>query len=137
MSRRVIFVPDEYWTNPPKENPMTDSPYPPEWHQPPPDPMDPRLGSVLDTIRPTAPERALVADLVAMYVARDPDFAQTYQHFWADRHADKRWHAVFLALLEQFAITAVGAQGEQLSIARAQGDVQAARDDIIEFGDNT
>lgn len=23
MNRRVIFVPDDYWTNPPKENPMT------------------------------------------------------------------------------------------------------------------
>jgi hypothetical protein len=44
---------------------------------------------------------------------------------------------VFLALLEQFASTAVGAQGEQLSIARAQGDVVAARDDIIEFGSDS
>ncbi|OBK56182.1 hypothetical protein A5656_19935 [Mycobacterium gordonae] len=117
---------------------MTDDSYPPEWDaSPPPDPMDPRLGSVLDAIRPTSAERALVADLFAMYVARDPDFATTYQHFWLDRHADKRWHAVFLALLEQFASTAVGAQGEQLSIARAQGDVVAARDDIIEFGSDS
>jgi hypothetical protein len=110
--------------------------YPPDWdNSPPPDPMDPRLGSVLDPIRPTAAERALVADLVQMYVAREHDFAETFQYFWADRHADKRWHAVFLALLEQFATTAVGAQGEPLTIARCQGDVQAARDDIIEFGE--
>jgi hypothetical protein len=41
---------------------------------------------------------------------------------------------VFLALLEQLATTAVGAQGERLTIARAAGDLAAARDDIIEFG---
>lgn len=114
---------------------MTDHPYPPEWNETPePDPMDPRLGSVLDPIRPTAAERALVADLAHQYVARDRDFGETFKYFWADRHADKRWPNVFLALLEQFAATAVGAQGEALSIARAEGDVQAARDGITEFG---
>ena len=41
---------------------------------------------------------------------------------------------MFLALLEQFATTALGAQGEALTIARAEGDLTAARDDIIEFG---
>ena len=114
---------------------MTDNPYPPEWDDtPPPDPLDPRLGSVLDPVRPTAAERALVADLAHQYVARDHDFAETFKYFWADRHADKRWPNVFLALFEQFAVTAVGAQGERLTIARAEGDLTAARDDIIEFG---
>lgn len=27
MNRRVIFTPDDYWTNPPKENTMTDPAY--------------------------------------------------------------------------------------------------------------
>lgn len=133
--RKIIFVPDDFWTHPPQENSVTNSPYPPEWNDnPPPDPLDPRFGSILDSIRPTAAERALVADLVLMYVARDPDFAETFQYFWFDRHGDKRWHSVFLALLEQFATTAVGAQGEALTIDRAEGDVKAARDDVIEFG---
>ena len=114
---------------------MTDSPYPPDWDDtPPPDPMDPRLGHVLAPIHPTNAERALVADLAHMYVSRDHDFAETFKHFWGDRHADKRWPNVFLALLEQFATTALGAQGEALTIARAEGDLTAARDDIIEFG---
>lgn len=111
---------------------MTDSPYPPEWDDHEPD--DPRDG-IPHSVRPTPAERALVADLVHRYV--DPDdysFPEAFQHFWRDRYTDKRWHSAFLALLEQFATTAVGAQGQALSVARAEGDKQAARDNIIEFG---
>jgi len=122
---------------------MTDDPdgptsYPPEWDEiPPPNPLDPRLGSVLDSIRPTAAERALVADLAHQYVARDHDFGETFKHFWGDRSADQRWPMVFLALLEQYATTAVGAQGEDLSIARAEDDRNKARETIAEFGNHS
>ena len=114
---------------------MTDDSYPPEWdHIPPPNPLDPRFGSVLDGVRPTAAERALVADLIHQYVARDHDFGETFKHFWGDRHADQRWPMVFLAALEAYATTAIGAQGEALTIARAEGDRDAARETIAEFG---
>lgn len=114
---------------------MTDSPYPSEWDDaPPPHPLDPRLGTVIDAIRPTRAERALVADLVQKYVSRDHEFGATFQHFWLDRINDGRWHAVFMALLEQFAATAVGAQGEALSIARAEEDASHARTDVAKFG---
>lgn len=79
---------------------MTDNnSYPPDWDMtPPPDPLDPRLGDVLDSIQPTNAERALVADLVHRYVSRDQSFAATFEHFWCDRYTDRRWHVVFLAL---------------------------------------
>lgn len=109
--------------------------YPQDWNDPPPpDPLDPRLGTVLDSIRPTAAERALVAEIVHEYVSRSTQFGYTFKHFWTDRYRDNRWPNLFLAMLEQFATTATGAQGEALTIARAQGDRDAARDDVIEFG---
>lgn len=114
---------------------MTDDSYPPEWAEvPPPNPLDPRLGTVLDPIRPTAAERALVADLVHQYVARDHDFGETYRYFWEDRKIDHRWPNVFLAALEAYATTAVGAQGEELATRRARDDRDKARETIAEFG---
>jgi hypothetical protein len=54
--------------------------YPPAWDMtPPPDRLDPRLGSMLDPISPTAAEEALVAELVYQYVARSHDFAETFR----------------------------------------------------------
>lgn len=115
-----------------------DDSYPPEWSEvPPPDPMDPRMGTVLEQIQPTAAESALVADLIHLYVSRDHDFGETFKHFWGDRHADHRWPMVFLAALEAYATTAVGAQGEQLTVARAADDRDKARETIAEFGSQT
>lgn len=139
MNRRVIFPPAEYWTTPKGTNDMIDdNSYPPEWNAaPPPDPMDPRFGTVLEPIRPTDAERALVADLIHQYVSRDYDFGETFKHFWGDRHADHRWPMVFLAALEAYATTAVGSQGEQLTIARAADDRDKARETIADFGSQT
>jgi hypothetical protein len=112
---------------------VTDDSYPPEWDDDRDD--DPRYSGVPHLRRPTTAERALVADLVRRYVnSADDSFAAAFEHFIGDRDSDQRRAQVFLALLDQFALTAVGAQGEQLSVARAEGDLAAARDDIIEFG---
>lgn len=114
---------------------MTDNPYPPEWDDtPPPDPLDPRFGNVLDPWRPTPAERALAADLVHGYVSRDLGFEHLFLVFCRDRYAEKSWPQLLVAILEQFAATAVGAQGETLTIARTASDLQAARGEILEFG---
>lgn len=115
---------------------MTD--YPPDWDMtPPPDPLDPRLGSVLESIQPTTAERALVADLVHRYVSRDKSFGKTFEHFWRDRYTDRRWHVVFLALLEQFATMAVGTQGEDLAVGRLAEELEETRKSVTQFGNES
>lgn len=122
-------------TNRKGTNRMTDHPYPPDWDDiPPPDKHDPRYGDALDPWRPTQAQRALTAELAAAYIARDPGFFELFLTYGADRFADKAWPQAFLAILELYTSTAVGAQGEKLSIARAQGDTEAIRGTILESG---
>lgn len=109
--------------------------YPREWLNEPPHPADPRLGDDLEPWEPSAAQRALVLDLLDRYVRRDPSFAVTFLRFGAQSYGDKTWPQMFLALLEYFAQTAIGAQAEALTIARVATDLRAARDDVIEFGE--
>ncbi len=67
-------------------------------------------------------------------MSRDHEFGGMFVVFAADRYEELNWPQAFMALLEQFTTTATGAQGEELTVARAEGDLAAARDDIIEFG---
>ena len=113
---------------------MTDdsSSYPAEWDRPP-DESDPRLGRVLHEWQPNAAERALTAELVYLYVSRLHTFETMFLNFCGDHYRDKSWPQALLAVLELFAQTAIGSQGEQLAIARLESDVTAARDDITRF----
>ena len=95
---------------------------------------DPRLGDALEPWEPSAAQRALTLDVLDRFVRRDPSCADTFLRFFADRYRDKSWPQVFLALCEHFAVTAIGAQAEALTIARVAADLRAARDDVIEFG---
>lgn len=114
---------------------MTDDNYPSEWDdEPQPDRLDPRYGDALDPWQPTQAQRALAAELAAAYIARDTGFGRLFLTFCADRDRETSWMQLTLALLELHATTAVGAQGEKLSIARAEGDLDEARRTIIEFG---
>ena len=112
---------------------MTDEDsYPPEWgdHEPP-DYYDPRLGTALDPWHPDAAQRARVAGLAHQYVSRDHTFYIGFLGFCSDNYNAKTWPQALLALLEQFAQTAIGAQGEQLAVARLAGDVEHAREDVL------
>jgi hypothetical protein len=113
---------------------MTDDSYPEDWCVQPPHPLDPRLGNVLDSIEPTPAERALVADMLHRYVSRDHSFGKTFELFWRDRYTDNRWHAAFLALLEQSANMAVGTQGEDLAVARLAEELAETQKSVAEFG---
>jgi hypothetical protein len=106
---------------------MTDDTYPP-------DPGDPRLGEALEEWQPSAAQRARTIELVHAYVAREPAFAALFNAYCRDVLNERALPQALLACLEHFAVTMLGAQGEQLTVARLASDLAAARDDVIRFG---
>ncbi|BDE16851.1 MULTISPECIES: hypothetical protein [Mycobacterium] len=109
---------------------MTD--YPGDWSTEPPHPDDPRFGDWLDPWRPTAAQRARAIELLRLYVSRSHDFNHAFVLFHRDIKSEDSGPQMLVALLEHFAVTAIGAQGEELTIARLAGDLAAARDDILQ-----
>lgn len=119
-------------------DPMTDEqPYSPEWLNDHPRRADPRLSDVLDDYQPSAAIRARVADLWCRYAARDPEAVHTLLDLAADAMEDitddhRAFARVLLALLEQATVTAVGAQGEELTVRRLASQVAAHRADVLD-----
>jgi hypothetical protein len=112
---------------------MTDQPYPLSC----PHPYDPRLGDVLDDYQPTPAMRARVADLWRAYAAREPEAVYTLLDLSADVMEDltddhRAVIRVLLALLEQATETAIGAQGEPLTVRRLEALTAAARADALD-----
>lgn len=110
---------------------MTDDSYPKDWSTDPPHPDDPRMGDWLDPWRPTHAQRARAIDLLRLYVSRSHDFNDAFLDFYRDTSHERSGPQMLVALLEHFAVTAVGAQGEELTIRRLEGDLQAARGDVL------
>lgn len=111
---------------------MTDQqPYPPEWlHADATD--DPRFGDGLALWQPSAGMRARAAELLQHYCARSPHTERVLIDVARDTSRDRDWLPLLVALCEQFAVTAVAAQGESLTVRRLAGDVAAARDDALD-----
>lgn len=107
--------------------------YPPEWRQPP-HPLDPVLGEELRPWRPSAGQRAQVAEQAFAYTARERQFRADFLQFCAERDADRSWPQAWLGLLELLRRTAVNAQGQQLTLARLVDDLDHAHDDRIQRG---
>jgi hypothetical protein len=97
----------------------------------PPHPYDPRLGEWLDPWRPTHAQRARAIELLHMYVSRSHEFNKAFVLFHGDMKSDDSGPQMLVALLEQFAVTAIGSQGEELTVARLEGDLKAARDEVL------
>lgn len=116
---------------------MTDEPtdYPPAWDETEPHPDDPRFGDGLEPWHPDNGQRAEALRLLSLYVKRDHRFNAEFLNFAADRYRHTDWPEAFLTILESFATTAVGAQGEELTIARAESDHEHALLDTIEYGE--
>jgi hypothetical protein len=111
---------------------MTDQqPFPPDWVGNV-DPNDPRLGDGLDVWQPTAGLRARAVELLHYYVARSPQTQRVLIDVARDTSREGNWLPLLVALLEQFAVTAIGAQGEALTVRRLAGDVAAARADALD-----
>lgn len=99
-------------------------------------PFDPRLGDVLDDYQPNPALRARVGELFHLYAARDHEATYVLLDLSADVLEDitddhRAVARVLLALLEQATTTAIGAQGEPLTVSRLAGDVAAARADAL------
>lgn len=110
---------------------MNDDDYPWEYLEGQVHPMDPRLSDILEEREPTPIDRVLVAELAHLYVSRSPAFSAVFCTLSVTWYEQLRWPTVMLALLEQFAQTAIGAQGEERTVKRLAADFLAARDDVI------
>ncbi|KDF01932.1 hypothetical protein Y900_024135 [Mycolicibacterium aromaticivorans JS19b1 = JCM 16368] len=115
---------------------MNDDSYPAGWRAERPAASDPRLGAILDDYQPSAALRARAADLWRSYAAREPEAAHTLLDLAADITEEieddhRAVVRVLLAMLEHATTTAVGAQGEPLTVRRLASDTAAARQDAL------
>jgi hypothetical protein len=104
--------------------------YPDSWRAAP-HPFDPVLGGDLDEFRPTPRQRADVIELALAYSSREYQFGAEFLDYAADRYDNLDWPQAFLGLLALFESTAVGAQGERLTVGRLASALAAARDDAL------
>jgi hypothetical protein len=69
--------------------------------------------------QPSAGTRARVAELTQCYVGRSPETECVYSTWPATPRTDADgWIPLLVAFLEQFAVTAIGTQGESLTLRR-------------------
>ena len=64
-------------------------------------------------------------------MARDPAFTALFFAFCDDVLRERSLPQMLVAVLEHGTVCLIGAQGEELTIARLAADVQAARDDAL------
>lgn len=111
---------------------MTPDEFPEHWlgglPDQPPDPLEPW--------RPTHRQRAATTALLLAYIAGETELAIDFTEFCSRAYTDQSWPQHLLALLERFKATAEGAQGHDLTVARAESAHQHALLDTLDSVDS-